>query len=511
MNTAQEHAVEQANLIAQLVKYADRLIVVESASPPERHDFVELVAERLPDSIEILAMAAEAGNFPREIIPLVTEALQLSPGIESPRQLASAVHEALTAQGRMLVIIENVNAWLDTESWPELLILLRAAHELAPNHLLFLLTGEIDLTEHLRAEPELADMQSDMHQCLLLDAAFADASPEATPEPARPATKATPHKESPKEEALIAHLKGEGEVPHFTNKPARRGFNPTLLIIAAFSVAVVSFGGFALLTRTASTDHADKSIPLQPAPSAETATPTAHSGQEPSAQIAAATPLAQPGNPLPNDGEAGKTAGGDAAPTPPGGNAPHLVPVPAPQPPATSAGETVTSHLPAIDTTQKAETAAEAPGLSKPAPEKPTPEKSTSDKHAVEKATVAKPTRETHKHTPIRPSTKPEKVAAADNTWYHAQPKSRATLQLGAFTDTQAALGFIRKHEASTHLTGWHIFTQKPKNQVLYTVTVGDFATLNEARAAIAKLPEPLRQVKPYPRTFNAIDQVLTK
>lgn len=511
MNTAQEHAVEQANLIAQLVKYADRLIVVESASPPERHDFVELVADRLPDSVEILAMAAEPGSYPREIIPLVTEALQLSPGIESPRQLASAVHEALTAQGRMLVIIENANAWLETESWPELLILLRAAHELAPNHLLFLLTGEIDLTEHLRAEPELADMQSDIHQCLLLDAAFANAAPEATPEPAaHTAPKTTQHKESPKEEALVASLKGAGDAVTFPGKPARRGFNPTLLIIAAFSVAVVSFGGFALLTRTASTDHADKSIPLQPAPSAATTAAT-QSGQEPPTQIAAATPVAQPGNPLPNDGETGKSAGTDAASTAQSVNEPHLLPVPAPQPPAPGPEETATPHLPAMDATQKTETAAIAPEPPKPAAEKVTPEKSVSVKHPVEKAAVTKPARDTHKHAPAQPSTKSEKVAAADNAWYHAQPKSHATLQLGAFTDTQAALGFIRKHEAGTHLTGWHIFTQKPKNQVLYTVTVGDFATLNEARAAIAKLPEPLRRIKPYPRTFNAIDQVLTK
>ncbi|OYY33434.1 MAG: hypothetical protein B7Y58_08865 [Halothiobacillus sp. 35-54-62] len=58
MNTAQEHAFEQANLVTQLIKYADRVIVVESASAPERRAFVKLLADQLPDSIEILSVQA---------------------------------------------------------------------------------------------------------------------------------------------------------------------------------------------------------------------------------------------------------------------------------------------------------------------------------------------------------------------------------------------------------------------------------------------------------------------
>jgi DamX protein len=502
MNTAQEHALEQANLIAQLVKYADRLIVVESASPQERHDFVELVAERLPDSIETLAITAQPGNQPQEIISLVTEALQLSPGIESPRQLASAVHEALTAQGRMLVIIENTNAWLDTESWPELLLMLRAAHELAPNHLLFLLTGEIDLTEHLRTEPELADMQGDMHQCLLLDAAFANTVPETTPAPHATPKQAT-YKESPKEEALVASLKGEGGVaaPQPGKMPGRP-FNPTLLIIAAFSVAIVSFGGFALLTRTSDKGPSTKNLPL------EQAAPAATTSQPPS-EVATATP--QAGNPLPNDGEVGKA--GPLTAAAPASN--HLEPVPAPQ--SASQGATtepstagVTPALPTIDTSKAPEITPSNTPVTSPALEKPAPEKNPQPQ-AIARHTT--PAHEPHKHTsaPRQHPVEATKITGTDNAWYHAQPKNHATLQLGAFTDTKAAISFVHKHETATHLTHWHIFSQRPKNQTLYTVTVGDFDSLTEARKAIAKLPEPLRQIKPYPRSFNAIDQVLTK
>ncbi|MDA3876041.1 MAG: SPOR domain-containing protein [Halothiobacillus sp.] len=499
MNTAQEHALEQANLIAQLVKYADRLIVVESASPQERHDFVELVAERLPDSIETLAITAQPGNLPLEVISLVTEALQLSPGIESPRQLASAVHEALSAQGRMLVIIENANAWLETESWPELLLMLRAAHELAPNHLLFLLTGEIDLTEHLRTEPELADMQGDMHQCLLLDAAFANTAPETAPHATQ---KQPPHKD-PKEEALVASLQdSEGRSTQQPGKTSRRPFNPTLLIIAAFSVAIVSFGGFALLTRTADKGPSSKNLPL------EQTTPSATTSQPP-LETAAATPVPQVGNPLPNDGEIGKTGAPETPLTAAAPASNHLEPVPAPQSATSGAAEPPATETPSTLAATKApeittSNTAASPTLETPAVEKP-PQAKVIIKHT--------PAQEPRKHTPTRRLQPVEatKITGVDNAWYHARPKNHAALQLGAFTDTKAAIDFVRKHKTATNLTDWRIFSQRPKDQTLYTVTVGNFDSLTEARKVIAKLPEPLRQIKPYPRSFNAIDQVLTK
>lgn len=511
MNTAQEHALEQANLIAQLVKYADRLIVVESASPPERHDFVELVAERLPDTIETRVITAGPGNLPQEIIPLVTESLQLSPGIESPRQLAAAVHEALTAQGRMLVIIENVNAWVNTESWPELLLMLRAAHELAPNHLLFLLTGEIDLTDTLRAEPELAEMQGDMHQCLLLDAAFANAAPNPDTAQGQANTRAdtqvnsptkSPKKnsESPKEEALVANLKNPGS----STAPARRPFNPTLLIIAAFSVAVVSFGGFALLTRTSDHGVASKSLPIEPTPqnlALSTGTP-----DTPASPPAPTTPSPQPGNPLPNDGD--QTAKTGALAPQPVETAPptqHLEPVPAtPAPHETSSADT--TPRPAINDNIGKSTAATPPTATKPVEKTESPHSASKSAPPAKPVVAHKPSPEPRKHQAADAAATP-----VDNDWYRARPKTHATLQLGAFTEAQAARRFIQKHEATTNLKGWHIFSQRPKSKMLYTVTIGDFSSLTAARQAVDKLPESLRQSKPYPRSFNAIHQVLTK
>lgn len=510
MNTAQEHALEQANLIAQLVKYADRLIVVESASPAERHDFVELVTERLPDTIETRGITAGPGNLPQEIIPLVTESLQLSPGIESPRQLAAAVHEALTAQGRMLVIIENVNAWVNTESWPELLLMLRAAHELAPNHLLFLLTGEIDLTDTLRAEPELAEMQGDMHQCLLLDAAFSNAAPNPDTAQGQANTQAgtransqakSPKKnsESPKEEALVANLKN----PRSSTTQARRPFNPTLLIIAAFSVAVVSFGGFALLTRTSDHGTASKNLPIERTPqnlALSTSTP-----DTPTSPPAPTTPPPQPDNPLPNDGDQTAKTGALVAPQPLETTPPiqHLEAVPGTPPPHETSSVDATPQPAINDNIIGKSTAATPSAAAKPV------EKTESPHTASKNAPPAKPV---VAHTPP-PEPRKHQAAATpvDNDWYRTRPKTHATLQLGAFTEAQAARRFIQKHEATTNLKGWHIFSQRPKSKMLYTVTIGDFSSLTAARQAVDKLPESLRQSKPYPRSFNAIHQVLSK
>lgn len=501
MNTAQEHAIEQANLIAQLVKYADRLIVVESAAPPERHDFIEQVTERLPDSVEVLALAADARSSPNEIITLVSQVLQLSPGIESPRQLASAVHEALSTQGRMLVIIENVNEWIGTDVWPDMLSNLRAAHELAPNHLLFMLTGDIDLTEQLRAEPELAGMQGDIHQCLLLDAAFAAASaPQGS-------TAATSSRNGTKEEALVADL-NQTTSPLAAAAKARRPFNPTLLVMAGISVAVVSFGGFALLTRTTNHEPASKKLALEP--STQMAQATQGSGAHPleapssghDAATAVPTPPPQTNNPMPNDGETAKAS--DTNQTPPPSEPPvrHLQPVPTPAGAEQSAPPSAAEKgpLPAIQTAAAPATQADTQPPANLVKPTPPPVHSKPTQTAGKRAPTPRP----HKATQAP-------LSGTDHAWYHAQPKSHATLQLGAFTDAKAAHHFIRQHESSSKVKGWHIFAQRPKNQTLYTVTVGNFSSLNEARKSIALLPEPLRQIKPYPRSFNAIDQVISK
>lgn len=494
MNTAQEHAFEQANLVTQLIKYADRVIVVESASAPERRAFVKLLADQLPESIEILSVQAGPHSGATNIIALIGDALQLSPGIESPRQLANAVHEAMEGQGRLLMVIENADAWLDSPEWSGLLASLRAAHDLAPNQLLFLLTGDIGLTDQLRLAPELSEMQSDMHLCQLLG----EASPSA-PQPSVAArTQALP------DEPLFADAL-EGARGFAASEPAaarRKSSGPMLLVAAAISVAIVTFGGFALLTSTSDKPASPQTLSLNTAP-AEPA-PTG-------------TPPAQPDNPLPNDGGLGTTSGlSAAAPAPaspplaatapaapsPVLNAPQsLAPSPAPALPALAQNATPTELA-----APKPASAPAAPQLIAPREKKPIEKPAAEPAHKltkpVEKPIAVKP----HTAAPTRPVI----VNAVDNAWYRARPKNRAALQLGAFNDEKAALDFIKKHSASTRLGEWHVFSQKPSNQLLYTVTLGDFLTLADARKASTELAEPLRAFKPYPRTFEAISKVIS-
>jgi DamX protein len=499
MNTAQQHALEQANLITQLIKYADRIILVESASEPERRAFVKLLDDQLPDHIDILGLRASPTTAPAGIITLVSEALQLSPGIESPQELATAVHEALTASERILIIIENADIWADSPQWAQMVSYLRAAHDLAPNQLLFLLTGDIGLTEQLRLEPELSEMQSDMHPCQLLGEAPPSTQKTSA---AAPADSPTP--------SLFADEPGDG--PSFRSadhlKPAKR-FSPALLIAAGISVAVIAFGGFALLTRSTDKPAKPQTLPLK----TETATTTTPS-------LASSAP-AQTDNPLPNDGPASTP---DIQGSQPGQTKPRSVIVPiqtphdappavieTPAPKPTPAPEVADTATPTEKAT--APIASETPHLIPPKPEKPAAQPVATAAKPAEKASPqpVKAPKPAPKAEPAKPKHTVTRVAVkgADNAWYHARSAHRVAIQMGAFNDEKSALGFIKKHGPSAHLTEWHLFTQTKNNQVLYTVTAGDFASTASARKALAHMPAALQKLKPYPRSFASIREVL--
>ncbi|WP_298218762.1 SPOR domain-containing protein [Halothiobacillus sp.] len=486
MNTAQQHALDQANLITQLIKYADRTILVESASEPERRAFVKLLDEQLPDHIDILGLRASPTTTPSAIITLVTEALQLSPGIESPQELATAAHEALTASERVLVVIENAHVWLNTPQWSEMVSYLRAAHDFAANQLLFLLTGDIGLTDQLRLEPELSEMQSDMHPCQLLGET--PPSTEQTPAEAPTATTVQSLFVDDPEDG-----RGFNTSDHF--KPTKR-FSPALLIVAGISVAVVAFGGFALLTRSTDQPAKPQSLPLATETTA-TSTPTSLASNE----------MAQTDNPLPNDGPVStpdlQASQATVAPaTPPAAVAPPSAEI-APATRPTEATKPVEQSTAPI--------ASEAPHLIPPKSQKLAGQPATTAAKPLEKAapTPVKPPAPVAKPGEPKPAVKPVAVEGVDNAWYRARAPHRAVIQMGAFNDEKAALGFIKRHTSGAHITDWHLFSQTKNNQVLYTVTAGDFATPEAARKGLAQLPTVLQKLKPYPRTFASIREVL--
>lgn len=500
MNTAQQHALEQANLITQLIKYADRTILVESASEPERRAFVKLLDDQLPDHIDILGLRASPTTTPSAIITLVTEALQLSPGIESPQELATAAHEALTASERILVIIENAHAWLNTPQWSEMVSYLRAAHDYAPNQLLFLLTGDIGLTDQLRLEPELSEMQSDMHPCQLLGEAPPSTEQTSTEAPAAATT-----------QSLFVDEPEDGS--HFNTsdhlKPTKR-FSPALLIAAGISVAVIAFGGFALLTRSTDKPAEPQTLPLT------TQTPTQTPTETPAtmAPSLASNDTSQTGNPLPNDGAASTPGTQDNQIT----ASPSPTTSPAAAPAAPQSDET-TTPTPAPATkpagTDKTAEQAAAPVASEPhlIPPKPQTPVDKPVEHVIKP--VEKTAPQVKAAAPVAKATKPQPavrhvdVKGVDNAWYRARAPKRASIQFGAFNDEKAALGFIKKYAASAHINDWHVFSQTKNNQVLYTVTAGDFATLEAARKGVTQLPSTLQKLKPYPRSFGSIRAVL--
>lgn len=501
MNTAQQHALEQANLITQLIKYADRTILIESASEPERRAFVKLLDDQLPDHIDILGLRASTTTAPSAIITMVSEALQLSPGIESPQELATAVHEALTASERILVVIENAHGWLNTPQWAEMVSNLRAAHDLAPNQLLFLLTGDIGLTDLLRLEPELADMQSDMHPCQLLG----EADPSAQPAHAAAAAIA-----SPAPSLFIDDPEGSSSFNSAEHlKPGKR-FSPVLLIAAGISVAVIAFGGFALLTRTTDKPAKPQALPLTAEAPATTEAPAS------TAPSLASNEATQTDNPLPNDGAASTPdlQGNQVTSAPAQTTTPAPAPVapqlheavtPAIQPPAPKPMETVKP----VEQTP-APIASETPHLIPPKPQTPVEKPAEPVAKPVEKAPApVKAAAPVVKAAKPKPTVKHIDVKGVDNAWYRDRAPKRAAIQFGAFNDEKAALGFIKKHAASAHINEWHVFTQTKNNQTLYTVTAGDFATLDAARKGATQLPSALQKLKPYPRSFGSIREVL--
>ncbi len=497
-STAQQHALEQANLITQLIKYADRVVVVESASDAERRAFVKLIDDQLPESVGVLALRASPNTDQAEILQEISSLLQLSPGIESPRQLAAAIVTALGNQGRLLTVIENADAWYQTTQWSGLMAHIQAANKTAPNHWLFLLTGAPGLAEKLRSDAQLADLSAEIHRCELLgetDApATATAAASSTPPPA-------------------TELHAEERFAAAPPAP-KKSHGTALLVAAALSIAVVTFGGFALLTRSHDTPTT---------PTTQTLAVT-----QPAPVVPPPTAPAQADNPLPNDG-ANSTPQAAAEPIATAA-APALIPPKPLTPPESSVTPASPPPAPVTPPPEAPAAVHEAPKMVaapalKPATEAPKPAEKSAPRQAPttvreekpvavhEEKTVAKPRHEpverakpTHEK-PAAPA--PVRVTGVDNAWYRQQKAERAVLQLGAFNDEKAALAFIKAHAARTPLADWHIFTQKRAGQTLYTVTVGNFAQLSEARSSANRLPEAVKKLKPYPRSFKAITEII--
>lgn len=92
----------------------------------------------------------------------------------------------------------------------------------------------------------------------------------------------------------------------------------------------------------------------------------------------------------------------------------------------------------------------------------------------------------------------------ADHQWYMQQAKARYTLQVLGTRSESTAKAFVAQDRAQ-----YHYFRKQHQGQPLYVVTFGSFADRAAAQAAINRLPDKVRQDKPWPRTILSIQQEL--
>lgn len=103
----------------------------------------------------------------------------------------------------------------------------------------------------------------------------------------------------------------------------------------------------------------------------------------------------------------------------------------------------------------------------------------------------------------------PAAAPAAGNTadWLLRQPPERFTLQLMADTSEQRARDFIRRH----NLDNLTLFQGYIENRPWFFVVHGDYATQQEAQAAIRNLPASIQNLKPWARSYRVIQRLMTE
>ncbi len=460
MTDATEHAIEQAERIVQYAKYSDRFMVVEGDSVAERRAFVKLIGQKLPRQVRPVVMRADAGNGADTLIEQLSTLLQLSAGIESTGQLITAATAALEGQDRLLIVIENADQWLGSESSDALYDLINQAHDQARERILFLLVGSAGLCERVETAQPLAGLIADLHCAKLLGHAHTESAAAATAAAPSPSQAATTPPVGQAPDPATAQPTTSGRRPIWSN--------PTVLVGTVVGIAVITAGVFVLLSRSEG--------PSQPAP---TGAITASSEENQAATMQ-------------GEGENQQTrlAAKEDAPS-----------ADANEQPATRPAEEKLEALepyalpPHIPFPPETEQEASQPSTEM-ASAASTPETSAS-------TTEEEP-------TPAAADTRSTTVNAQDaeveNPWFADQPRARAVIQLAAFGTLDGARQMIERF-ANQDLPAaeWRVYTQTIDGKKLYTVTFGDYASSERARHAIDPLPDNLQALEPYPRSVGTI------
>jgi len=97
---------------------------------------------------------------------------------------------------------------------------------------------------------------------------------------------------------------------------------------------------------------------------------------------------------------------------------------------------------------------------------------------------------------------------SADTVWVRAQPPGHYVLQLYASHDMDSIRKFLREY----HLAGKaHTVPTRHGGRLWYVVLYGSYPDRTAAVRASATLPPRIQQLKPWPRTFAAVSDVLEK
>ncbi len=453
MTDATDHAIEQAERIVQYAKYSDRFMVVEGDSVAERRAFVKLVGQKLPRQVRPVVMRADAGNGADTLIEQLSTLLQLSAGIESTSQLITAATAALEGQDRLLIVIENADHWLGSETSDALYDLINQAHDQARERILFLLVGSAGLCDRVETAQPLAGLIADLHCAKLLGQTHAETAAAAT------AAASSQPQAAPTASTSAAEQAPDSE----TAQPATSGrqplwSNPTVLISAAVGIAVITAGVFVLLSRSEG--------PSEPKPTSATSMDS--DGQQAPASEDA------------GDGERTHLAAmGDATPT-------------------------ETGEQPAARPAQ-----AKLEGLEPYAPPPHVPFPSESPQEASPPSTAMASTDSTPAPAESAPTASAAQAAAnaeVENAWFAAQPRARAAIQLAAFGTLAGARQMIERFaNEDLPVANWRVYTQTIDGNKLYTVTFGDYASSERAGHAIDSLPADLQALEPYPRSIGTI------
>ncbi|MFA7522569.1 MAG: SPOR domain-containing protein [Halothiobacillaceae bacterium] len=484
MTTATDHALEQAERIVQYAKYSDRFMVVEGASIAERRAFVKLIGLKLPQQVRPVVLRADGGNGANALIEQLSTLLQLSAGIDTIEQLVNAATTALEGQERLLIVLEDANHWLDSDGAEALFELFTQAQGLARERLLFLLIGNPGLCERVETVPPLVSLVPDLFCTQLLG------TPADTVAP-------SPHSPTPAAATAASSVDGRAEtVATAAANPGPRSArsiwaNPTLLIAAVVSVAVVSVGTFALLGRSKApepapaTSLAIKDTSKSAATTQASSTSNERSGQENSQKDQGVT-----------------TATAQSAQLPADHSTPRHVPFPSASleiadSEIADSAETAdhVTRKPEAEVVEKAAARTDTDAKADPAPSKPAAAQTASTK---QESTQVETT-----------TTRPAEV---DNPWFRDQPRARAAIQMGAFGRLEDANALINRFvDESRPRDQWRIYTQIIDGKTLYTVTFGNYASAERARHAVDNLPAPLRELKPYPRSVGTIQDRLAE